>query len=340
MIDTIKIYTKISKNIYDIIKSKSIVKTSYNSYTGEIYYNIINDSLEGSFDSSLSVRVVQAMFKFDFCLIIEGSFHKIAQGQNSYNGYYNLITITKELIKFVENSYNIKLPNYKHWFVNRIDIAICFDLKENKNVSKYINNLCMCNYPRRNIKYYKDESIYLSGQTTTLKIYNKYIEFIKHDFKKLNKTQFNIVNYMEKIKGYIRFEIEIKSKKLQNIYKKDRYIRVKEIDYKFLKEVWKCEFMKLFKFFENDLTKVYEKEKVEERLLFVYGSRRGMRLYNFYTSILVDGLDLLKEKFSKSTYYDNLKLLKNAGIDFSQTYKLDFDKEIIKFNPFEAEEVL
>lgn len=57
MIDTTKIVTMINKAIYDKIRNNSIIKTSYKKSTREIYYEIINDHLEGSYSSSLSVRV-------------------------------------------------------------------------------------------------------------------------------------------------------------------------------------------------------------------------------------------------------------------------------------------
>ena len=50
----------------------------------------------------------------------------------------------------------------------------------------------MCSYPRRNIKVYQDESIYLTGATTTLKIYNKMLEFKKHDIKKFYQGFYTI----------------------------------------------------------------------------------------------------------------------------------------------------
>lgn len=57
MIDTVKIYSEIDKDTYLTIYNNSIIKTSYNKFDGEIYYEIINDHLEGSYDSRLSVRV-------------------------------------------------------------------------------------------------------------------------------------------------------------------------------------------------------------------------------------------------------------------------------------------
>ena len=47
----------INKNTYDKISNNSIIKTSYKKSTKEIFYEIINDHLEGSYSSSLSVRV-------------------------------------------------------------------------------------------------------------------------------------------------------------------------------------------------------------------------------------------------------------------------------------------
>lgn len=342
MIDTIKIYSMISRSVYDTICNNSIVKTSYNSGTGEIYYKIINDKLEGSYDSSLSVRVGEgSRYKFidNYYIEIEGSFHKIIRGYNSHNGFYNLVSISKKLIEMVENAYNLVLPSIKHWFLQRVDIACCYDLGENINVANYINNLSLCNYPRRNIKHYQDESIYNTGTTTTLKIYNKMLEFKKHDMKKFLNTNFDLVNYLAKIKGFIRFECEIKKKMLESIYNK-KYIRILNVNYKELKEVWKCEFMKLLNFFESDLNVVRDKEGVEQRLFSCYSSVKATNLYNFYLSIILDGYRIVKKRTSKSTFYRNIKCLKDVNIDINQKFKLNLERKVVDFDPFTYKEVV
>lgn len=341
MIDTIKIFTMIDKKIYDIISNYSIIKTSFHSGTGELFYKIVNDKLEGSYSSSLSVRVGEgAKYKFVnmYYLEIEGSYHKIVRGYNSHNGFYNFISVCKELIKLVENFYNINLPYFNHWFLQRCDIAICYDLHENHNVKFYINNLSHCNYPRRNIKHYQDESIYCSGTSTTLKIYNKMLEFKKHDLKKIKSTDFDFLNYLHKIRGFIRFECEIKKQKLKSIYNKN-YIRLNLVSYNDLKKIWECEFMKFLKIFEKDLKFINNKNEVEQRLFSLYNSNKANILYNFYNSILVDGLDNVKKRTSRSTFYRNISELKKCGIDFSQTLNIDFDKQFIDFNPFTYKEV-
>jgi len=332
----------INKQVYQKIYSSSILKTSYNKRDGEIYYEIVNDKLEGSYSSSLSVRVgtgIKYKFVNMYYIEIEGSFHKIMRGYNSHNGFYNLVEIVKYLISAIEYAYDIKLPELGHWFLQRIDIAICFDLKNNKDVREYINNLSLCNYPRRNIKHYTDEAIYCSGTTTTLKIYNKMLEFRKHDMKKLYKSNFNIDDYLQKIQGFVRFECEIKKKKLEDVYK-TKYIRVKNVNYKDLKSVWSEEFMKLLKLLESDLKIVRDKKEIEKRLYTMYSNVRARNLYNFYTSIMLDGMREVKARTSKTVYYKNIKDLKLANIDLSQKYKLTVENKIIDFNPFVWEEVV
>lgn len=239
----------------------------------------------------------------------------------------------------INKYYNIRLPDIQHWFLQRIDIAICYDLTNNENVRNYINNLSKCQYPRRNIKSYQDESIYLTGSTTTLKIYNKLLEFKKHDMKKFKDTNFDIFTYINTIKGFIRFECEIKKKKLKNLYDTN-FIRIRNVNYEDLKKVWCEEFMKFLQLFNSDLQIITDKKEIEKRLYTLYTERKANILYNFYISIMVDGLSEVKKRTKKSTYYRNITELKNANIDFSQTYKIDLKKEIVQFNPFEYKEVV
>lgn len=342
MIDTIKIYTEINKRLYDKIQSMSIVKSSINNNTKEKLYEIINDHLEGSYDSRLSVRVgCGSKYRFvdlGYYIEIEGSYHKLVHGYNSHNGYYDLEFISKSLIDIVELTYSIKLPDFSLWYLQRVDIAICYDLKCQENVKSYINSLSRCNYPRRNAKFFYDESLYLSGTTTTLKIYNKLLEFKKHDFKKFIDKNFNLINYINMIQGFIRFECEIKKKLLKNIYNTN-HINIEKVKYQDLRNIWSDEFMKVLQFIKNDLEVVRGREEVYNRLLKIYKPAKANLLYNFYCSIQLNGLKDVKLKMNSSTYYRNIKLLKEAKIDFSQSYRVE-EVETFYFNPFEYKEVV
>lgn len=181
--------------------------------------------------------------------------------------------------------------------------------------------------------------LYVPGTTTTLKIYNKYQEFKKHDLKRFKSTDlFHIDNYLDIIQGYLRFEIEIKKKKLESIYNK-KYIRINNVSYEELKNVWSEEFMKLLKFYDSELTIIRDREKVKNRLYSIYGETKGKNLYDFFCSLIIDGVLVVKNNMSKPSYYRKTKLLKDVGIDFSQ--KLDIlENNFIDFNPFTFAEVL
>lgn len=342
MIDTVKILAPISKEIYYKILRFSDVKKSFNVETGELYYEIISSSLEGSYSSSLSVRVTSGS-PYDLCtdvIIVEGSYHKITKGQNAFDGFTSVQQVCKGLIKLVEFAYKIKLPELRHWFLQRIDITNCFDLQKNEYVCRYINNLAKCRYPRRKLRFYDDESIYVSGKSTTLKIYNKLLEFRKNDMNKIRKTDFDIVTFMNKIQGFIRFEVEIKKRKLTDYYNK-KYIRVDRIYYEELMKIWSEEFMRLLKLCDNDLEPITDKDLIEARLFRIYGSKRGRTLYNFYLQVLIDGFKNVKNRMSDSFYYRNIRDLKNANIDISQTQRVVFEEnEFISFNPFTYEMVV
>lgn len=342
MIDTVKIVTMIDKKTFDTIQSLSVVKSSYDNATGELYYKLLNDSCEGSYNSSLSVKVNEGIkygFVNQYYIELEGSYHKIIYGYNSHNGFYNLVSVSLGMIKLVEEKYNIKLPSIQHWFIQRVDIAIVFDLGTQRDVITYINNLKYCNFPRRKLEHYENEGLYLAGSTSTLKIYNKFLEFKKHDFKKFRDTEFDIGEYLKKINGYIRFECEIKKRKLVELFGK-KYVRVCCVDYKELKKFWREEFQKLFKLVDNDLTIVLEKEAIKQRLNEHYSKVRAKNLFNFYILVTVQGLSTIKSDYNRSMYYKNISDLRKVGIDFNQKLSLDLVDKSINFNPFSAQEVL
>lgn len=347
MIDTVKIYTRINEHIYKTIRFNSNIKCMYNKASGEIFYEIINDSLEGTYDSRLSVRVFAGTkygfnFKNSYSLEIEGSYHKIMKGQNAFDGFYNIQEITKGFIELVENAYKIDLPSINHWFLSRVDLTKCFDLYNQNNVCRYINSLRYLSYPRRNIKFYENETLYCSGDVTTLKIYNKYLEFCKNDRCKVSKFV-DIFEMVTKIQGFVRFECEIKKKKLMTIYNK-KYLRVTLINYNDLEKVWSDEFMKILKFDEKSIKRVKTKEEVVERLNNNFKSGKALRLYQFFITIINDGYNDVKNKTSSTSFYRNISDLKSVGIDFSQNDfeeipRIDFNN-IIDFDPFFWKEVI
>ena len=129
------------------------------------------------------------------------------------------------------------------------------------------------------------------------------------------------------------------NKKLESIYNK-KYIRILNVNYKEFKEVWKCEFMKLLNFFENELNIVRSKEDIERRLFTCYSNVKARNLYNFYLSLVMDGYRVVKKRTAKSVFYRNVKSLKDVNIDINQKYKLDLERQIVDFDPFNFKEIV
>ena len=117
-------------------------------------------------------------------------------------------------------------------------------------------------------------------------------------------------------------------------------IKILDVNYSMLKKVWCDEFMKVLQFINNDLKKVRGREDVKHRLLQVYKSGKALRLYSFYCAIQLNGIKDVQRDLSKTSFYRNVKDLKEAGVDFSQTYKIVENDNIFWFNPFEYEEVV
>lgn len=350
MIDTIKIFTQINERIYKIIHYNSNVMQKFNESTGELFYKITTDDLKGTYDSNIHIGVgcgSKYGFVDSYYLEVECSIHKILQGHNAFNGYYNVTFAAQKMINIIEYNYKLKLPKVQHWFLCRIDITKTFDLGTQENVEQYINSLKLLNYPRRNKGTY-NTSLNFPGVSTTLKIYNKLVEFEKHDRSKLSKfVDFDILSFENKIKGFVRFECEIKIRKLRNFYNK-RYIRVNRVEYLFLEKIWSEEFMKLLKIDDlrdkKVLKRVKTKEEVKQRLGEYYDERKSFRLYNFFLLVLNDGYEMVRKMMNKTSFYRNIKDLKQIGIDFStQEFedipKIDFNK-IIDFDPFTWKEVV
>ncbi len=74
--------------------------------------------------------------------------------------------------------------------------------------------------------------------------------------------------------------------------------------------------MKLLKICENEVIKLNENDKILYLLKSNYTPVKARNLYNFYLSILVGGIDFVKDNMSSSSYYRNLAELKNLNIDF------------------------
>ena len=258
MIDTVKVSCEVSQEIKSKIESTGQIKSKYDLSTGEVFYNVVQNKIEGSYSSNINLTFNIVGYDI-YKMYIEGSLHKVLKGQNAYSGYDNLLDIVLVFKYLVEHSYCIVLPDVDKFCIERIDVARVFDLESQQNIYDYLYIISFLSYPRRNVMYIEKESVYVPGRTCTLKIYNKLLEFQRHDKAKLNRKNieninlsdkhnmyfFDIINYENKIKGYLRYELEIHKRMLQKWFKKDE-IKINDINYEELEKMWGSEFMKLY----------------------------------------------------------------------------------------------
>lgn len=334
MIDTIKIYCNISNKIKQIIESTSNIKSSYDKGTGQIYYEIVLNSVECSYSSKINLRCNRYNIN-GAILDIECSLHKILHYQNAYNGFCDLKQIVTIIKDILEQEYNIILPSVENFYLQRIDIARCFDLLSQDDINEYLYNISFLRYPKRRLKFYENECLYVNGSSTTLKIYNKLAEFKKHDrLKMMQNIGGDFVSFFEnKIKGYIRYEVEIKKRFLNTLCSKED-ISILDLSYNDFLNVWDIEFKKLYSI-SKDAT-ISDKIKIKNRLINFYGKLKGNNLYSFYLRLITDGQKNVRNSISKSSYNRKTKELRDLQIDFSQRYKIQKQKEkgLIDFNPF------
>ena len=325
-------------------------------FTGEILYSFTSGELEGSYDYRIRLKVnntewvkedtlTPVRVETDWHLIVECSLHKLLMNHNCYGGPTDLKKSVKYLVKFLEDCLMCKLPSYELWELKRVDVAKIFVFNNKSICKKIFNNLKNAYYTRRKPILY-NTCVYFSGSTTTVKLYWKGPEFEKHDYKRLikyinreidlnwNKENHDLImhklallkmeydNILEKAYRIIRFECEIKARKLKDVFNKE-VVLIKDIEDKILHEISDSELFKLMKEEGDSMDIVRRSDLVLERLHNLYGFNLGNSLYSTWAQLVQFGEERTKNTMSKPTFYRHKKQLIEAGCSwFCSTLKL------------------
>jgi len=308
MIDTIEIMSpELTDELLLKIRSKSLELQKLDVESGEVYYRLTTRELIGSYDSKLSVRIIQGNK-----IKIGGSVHKFILGHNCFGGPENLKECCKYLINVVQDELDIIFPCWEDWELMRVDIAYCFDMGGQVEVEELINSLRGCTFPRKKPLNYGVNGMYFPGAATTIKIYYKGAEFKKHDLARLMKFKnidvYAIKNIADRL---VRFECEIRKRKMK--YDKiDNRLKYINIDY--FKKVYRDEVLKIYKEGESDMEVVKSVVEVRERLKYVYKTRKANNLFNYWSRIQIEGANTVKNNVSRMTWYRITNELADAGV--------------------------
>lgn len=356
-IDTVRLRSPyITECMANKIEKYCTMRQGINLMSGDIAYQITTGFLEGSYDSRISLKVereewvkigcsVPMRIKTRPFLVVECSVHKILLGHNVYGGSDDFLSCMNFLITFISNFLQVEFPFcFRKWKVERIDLAEVYDLGSFEAVQEYFKGLNASDYPRRTVSRYGLSGIYASGSTTALKFYHKGPEFNKHDRKRLEKVYSDEAvllstvthdgeeyAYFEKVKDkhkrlndlhdianrILRVEVEIKSRKLQDIYGDLPYIG--QIDMNKLYDVYDREVCRFLKEGVSDMEIVRNAHDVERRLYSEYGTRLAGSLVGTWYMLTTLGEDSVKKRMKKANYYKHLKLLREAGVSWTGT---------------------
>ena len=325
-------------------------------FTGELLYHFTSGELEGSYDYRIRIKVDNTdWIKEDtltpvrvesyWHIIVECSLHKILMNHNCFGGPREIRPAVRYLVRLLEGSMNVNLPEYFMWEVKRIDVSKIFIFKNKAICKKIFDNLKNAYYTRRKPIIY-DTSVQFAGATTVIKLYWKGPEFEKHDYKRFmkyinrevdknwNKDNCDLIMHQlallkmkfdkvrERAQRIVRYECEIKARKLKDIFGKE-IVLVGDMDDQLLHLVSNEELFKLMKEEVDEMDIVRRSDLVLERLHAVYGYRQGNALYSTWARLVQFGENSVKETMSKSTFYLHKKMLIESGVSwFCSTLKL------------------
>lgn len=316
MFDTIKIRSPILSDslVLEKLYNFSVIKSALDVRRDEYIYRIVSVPLEGSFDNRISVRLMD-----DCRVVIEGSVNKLIMGHNLFGvaGLNDVCFSVRYMIKFVESSLDVVLPDYLDWEVMRLDWAINYKIGEEAVKEWFIkmNNLY---YPRRKVVRHDLSGLMFPGTTTTLKFYDKCKEFVKNDYKVLRKFDAGkALELLEFSKGILRVELEVKKKKFAyDLSKKEVFVR-DLLGYDF-HELFNCEIMKVLKV-GREMKISNDSLSVKKRLRLRYGSNLGSLLYATWLRLSIEGYEAVKNDMKKATFYRHVKYLREAGVSWLNT---------------------
>lgn len=329
MIDTICLKSPfVSEDIALKIEKECLKRQGVDCKTGDILYEITTGDLKGSFDSRLSIKVNRETWiheegktvKVDTMptLTVEGSIHKLLLGHNCYGGTSDFYGACEWLVKFLEISFEITLPNYKDWYLRRIDLAEVYELPSFGAVEEWFRGINGGDYPRRSVDRYGNTGIYIKGSTSTLKFYHKGVEFKKHDKSRLVKIMKDEVFYIqERANRILRVEVEVKYRKLIDLFGSSPTVGL--VNFNMLEGLYDVEVERFLKEGKGTMEIVRTAMEVEKRLRGNCNTALAGTVLGFWYQLTTLGENYVKDNMKKPTFYKYRKVLKELNISWHDT---------------------
>jgi II/X family phage/plasmid replication protein len=335
-IDTVKLRSPyVIEALAVAVESRLVTRSAVDRPTGELLYELTAGSLEGSWDSRVSVKVCRDEWvstrrlsnpkQVDTVLRpcepyfeVEGSIHKALMGHNVYGGPCDFLSSCRWFIAHLALQLGCELPDADSWLVRRADWAEVYELPY-AGIEQYVHGLNNAAFPRRKVRRYGDESVFCPGATSTVKVYHKGPEFSKHDYRRLRPLMSNqqqqegfLVNLQKRANELLRVETGVKARKLDDDFKHPPTVR--EMTEAYLVALHDREVARLLREGGATMKTVRKHREVRDRLSEVYEPRLAALLFGTWLQLAALGEKVTREKLADSTFRRYRKQLQDAGV--------------------------
>jgi II/X family phage/plasmid replication protein len=258
-------------------------------------------------------------------LRFEFSAPKIIYGHNLFTIDWDLVYKACLMVATAFEEYTgVELPESGSWYTYRVDCCANFLLNNLEEVEALMRFYSRLDYPRRDARIVKNESVYFASVHNTVKLYAKGPEFKAHDAERFleRETMLDLQGLANRI---IRFEVECK-RRLKYLIKRFE----KDYNYRFLQsfhgyvpfndlshfffdakfELERCMKMLL----GGTVTKVMTMLEVFNILKAHLTVGQAQAFYGVYSMLMMHGQQETKRQFGKDKYYRALRCFRDLGI--------------------------
>lgn len=345
MIDTVKLVSpSVSEVVVDAVELHSVRRSALDLGSGELIYELTAGSLEGSYDSRVSVRVMRTRWvshkrdRFNTLnvtgkvrpakgnhlievpcepyLILEGSVHKGMLGHNVYGGPESFQASCRWLVGDVGARVGVELPDAGAWNVGRVDVAEIYSMGEGA-CEAFVVAMGSARYSRRKVALYGAETASFGGRSSRVNVYHKGPEFAAHDGRRLRGLleAGELRRLQLRANETLRCEVQIKADKLRYDHLGD-LPRVCEVTDEYLRSVHDLEMRRLVGEGKATMKKVRRQKDVRARLHEVYKERLAGLLFGLWMQLAALGESEVRKHVAPRTFRRQRKQLLDAGVSW------------------------
>lgn len=339
MIDSLGLSSpRVSASLADHAERSCQRLTRTDCASGEMLWELTTGSLDGSYDTRVSVRIEREEVPvFDDSLAeddpligvavgstvaarirIEGSVHKAILGHNVFGGPLEVLPAARWFVGEIARRLGVQLPPADEWTIRRIDWAEAYLLPCKEAISEWFQGLSQARFPRRTVVKYGDQSVNAPGATMTTKQYHKGPEFMKHDYARLRDAGMDVgelVRLQELADRILRCEVEIRGRKLARDFGGAATCGVVTREY--LEGVHDVEIRRLLKEADGAMEIVRNHLEVSRRLQGTYNAELSSRLFGTWMQLAALGEQTVRGTMKKATWYWQRKKLIDAGVSWN-----------------------